>query len=62
MIVLSARGWMFPVLALLILLAAALIWAGRSGAVQRRVLFGCGLLKLAGVLTLAFCLLEPLQV
>jgi uncharacterized membrane protein len=53
---------MFPVLALLILLAAALIWAGRSGAVQRRVLFGCGLLKLAGVLTLAFCLLEPLQV
>jgi uncharacterized membrane protein len=53
---------MFPVLALLILLAAALIWAGRGGAAGRRVRLGCGLLKLAGVLTLAFCLLEPLQI
>jgi uncharacterized membrane protein len=61
-IVFSARGWMFPVLALLIFLAAALVWAGHSGAVERRIRIGCGLLKLAGVVTLALCLLEPMQV
>jgi uncharacterized membrane protein len=60
-IVFSARGWMFPVLALLILLAAALVWAGHRSAVERRIRIGCGLLKLAGLLTLAFCLLEPMQ-
>ena len=62
MIVFSARGWMFPVLTLLIFLAAALVWAGHRSAVERRIRIGCGLLKLAGLLTLAFCLLEPLQV
>ena len=61
MIVLSAPGWIFPVLALLVFLAAALVWAGRRGAAERRIRIGCGLLKLAGVLTLAMCLLEPLQ-
>jgi uncharacterized membrane protein len=60
-IVFSARGWMFPVLALLISLAAALVWAGHRSAVERRIRIGCGLLKLAGVLTLALCLLEPMQ-
>jgi uncharacterized membrane protein len=60
-IVFSAHGWMFPVLALLILLAAALVWAGHRSAVERRIRIGCGLLKLAGVLTLALCLLEPTQ-
>jgi uncharacterized membrane protein len=52
---------MFPVLALLIFLAAALVWAGHRGAVERRIRIGCGFLKLAGVLTLALCLLEPMQ-
>jgi uncharacterized membrane protein len=52
---------MFPVLALLILLAAALVWAGHRSAIQRPILIGCGLLKLAGLLTLALCLLEPIQ-
>jgi hypothetical protein len=61
-IVFSARGWIFPILALLILLAAALIWAGHRSAIERSVRVGCGLLKLAGLLTLAFCLLEPLQI
>ena len=61
MIVFSAPGWMFPVLALLIFLAAALVWAGHRSAVERRIRIGCGLLKLAGVLTLALCLLEPMQ-
>jgi uncharacterized membrane protein len=61
-IVFAARGWIVPVLALLIGLAAALVWAGHRSAVERRIRIGCGLLKLAGVLTLALCLLEPLQV
>ena len=62
MIVFSARGWIVPVLALLISLAAALVWAGHRGAVERRIRLGCGFLKLAGVLTLALCLLEPTQI
>jgi uncharacterized membrane protein len=61
-IVFSAHGWIFPTLILLILLAAALVWAGHRGAVERRLRIGCGLLKLAGVLTLALCLLEPMQI
>ena len=61
MIVFSARGWMFPVLALLVALAAALVWAGHRSAVERRIRIGCGLLKLAGLLALALCLLEPVQ-
>jgi hypothetical protein len=61
-IVVSARGWIVPVLALLVFLAAALVWAGHRGVVERHIRIGCGLLKLAGVLTLALCLLEPLQV
>jgi uncharacterized membrane protein len=61
-IVFSARGWILPVLVLLISLAAALVWAGHRGAVERRIRSGCGLLKLAGVLVLALCLLEPMQI
>jgi uncharacterized membrane protein len=61
-IVFSAHGWILPVLASLVLLAAALVWAGLRGAVERRIRIGCGLLKLAGVLTLALCLLEPTQI
>jgi uncharacterized membrane protein len=61
-IVFSARGWIFPILALLIVLAAALAWAGHRGAVERRIRIACGLLKLAGILTLALCLLEPTRV
>ncbi len=59
-IVFSSRAWLFPALALMIGVAAALIWAGHRGEVAARIRVGCGLLKLAGVLTLAVCLLEPL--
>jgi uncharacterized membrane protein len=61
-IVFSARGWIVPVLALLVFLAAALVWAGHRSSVERRIRLGCGFLKLAGVLTLALCLLEPMQI
>jgi uncharacterized membrane protein len=61
-IVLSGRDWFFPVLVLIIGAAAALVWAGHRAEVPARIRLGCGLLKLAGVLTLAVCLLEPLLV
>jgi uncharacterized membrane protein len=61
-IVFSARGWIVPALALLVFLAAALVWAGHRSSVERRIRLGCGFLKLAGVLTLALCLLEPMQI
>lgn len=61
-IVFSNRAWLFPVLALIVGVAAALIWAGHRSEVTARIRLGCGLLKLAGALTLAICLLEPLLV
>ncbi len=62
MIVLAARAWLFPLVILVVALAGALVWAGRRGATGRSVRIGCGLLKLAGVLALAACLLDPLRV
>lgn len=61
-IVFNSRSWLPPVLALIVGIAAALIWAGHRSDVTARIRFGCGLLKFAAVLTLAFCLLEPLLV
>lgn len=61
-IVFSTRTWLLPALALTLAAAAALIWAGHRSSVENRVRLGCGLLKLAGILTLAVCLLEPLRV
>jgi len=61
-IVFSSRAWLFPVLASIVGVAFALIWAGHRSEVATRIRLGCSLLKLAGVLTLAICLLEPLLV
>lgn len=61
-IVFSSRAWLIPVLALIVGVAAALIWAGHRSEVAARIRLGCGLLKLAGALALAICLLEPLLV
>jgi uncharacterized membrane protein len=61
-IVFSGRTWLIPVLALVAVLALALAWAGRRGHARTSVRIVCGLLKLAGILTLALCLLEPLRV
>lgn len=47
---------------LIVGIGVALIWAGHRSDVAARIRLGCGLLKLAGVLTLAVCLLEPLLV
>jgi uncharacterized membrane protein len=61
-IVLAEKAWLIPLLFLVLALAGALVWAGRRGAAGPGVRLGCGLLKLAGVLALALCLLEPLRV
>lgn len=61
-IIFSGGHWLVPALAALVALAAALIWAGRRSPTERRVRTGCALLKLAGIVTLVLCLLEPLQV
>ncbi|MGA2247998.1 MAG: glutamine amidotransferase [Verrucomicrobiota bacterium] len=61
-IIFSAGHWLVPALAALVLLAATLLWAGRRSATERRVRIGCALLKLAGILMLVICLLEPLRV
>ncbi|HWF18741.1 MAG TPA: hypothetical protein VG754_05710, partial [Verrucomicrobiae bacterium] len=60
-IVFTSHVWLWPALALAIAAAAALIWAGHRSAIEQRIRLGCGLLKIAGVLTLAVCLLEPLR-
>lgn len=61
-IVFSSRAWLFPALALLVAVAGALVWAGHRSDVAARIRLGCALLKVAGVLALAVCLLEPLRV
>jgi uncharacterized membrane protein len=61
-IVFNSRGWLPLILTLIVGIGAALIWAGHRSEITARIRFGCGLLKLAGVLTLAICLLEPLLI
>jgi uncharacterized membrane protein len=61
-IIFSGQAWLLPAIAAMIAVAAALVWAGHRGAVERWVRIGCGLLKLAGVLMLVLALLEPLWV
>ncbi len=47
---------------MVVVLAAALVWAGHRGAAERSVRVGCGLLKFAGIVLLALILLDPLRV
>ncbi len=61
-IIFSGQAWLLPAIAAMVVLAAALVWAGHRSATERWVRIGCGLLKLTGVLALALCLLEPLWV
>jgi uncharacterized membrane protein len=61
-IVFAGRTWLIPVLILVAVLAAALLWAGRRGHAERGVRLLCGFLKFAGIAALAICLLEPLRV
>ena len=61
-IIFSGGNWLWPAIAAVMVLAAALVWAGHRSAAERQVRIGCGLLKFAGILMLALCLLEPLWI
>jgi len=61
-IIFSGAHWLLPALVALVVLAGALVWAGWRSPTERRVRAGCALLKLAGIVLLVLCLLEPLQV
>ena len=61
-IIFSGKAWLVPIVAAMVLLAAALVWSGLRSATERRVRVVCGLLKLVGILMLALALLEPLWV
>ena len=61
-IIFSGAHWLLPALVALVVLAGALVWAGWRRPTERRVRAGCALLKLAGIVLLVLCLLEPLQV
>jgi uncharacterized membrane protein len=54
----AADGWRVPVLLLLGLGAAAVLWSYGTGAPGTRR-WGCAALKLAGLVLLALCVLEP---
>ncbi|HWD92800.1 MAG TPA: glutamine amidotransferase [Verrucomicrobiae bacterium] len=58
-IVFSNRAWTLPVLAIVLLLAGATVWSWRRAPVPPWVKFVCGILKLAGIIALALCLLDP---
>ncbi len=61
-IIFSGGAWLLPAIGAVILLAAALIWAGHRSSTARGVRVGCGLLKLIGIVMLVLILLEPLWV
>ncbi|HEY5042388.1 MAG TPA: glutamine amidotransferase [Verrucomicrobiae bacterium] len=61
-IIFSGGNWLLPALAAMVVLLAAVIWSGHRSATERSVRIGCGLLKFAGIFTLAVCLLEPLWI
>jgi uncharacterized membrane protein len=58
-ILFSNRAWLVPVAAGVFILVAAMVWSWRGSAAEGWVKFVCGLLKLAGIIALALCLLDP---
>jgi uncharacterized membrane protein len=56
------RAWLVPIVSGVVILAAAMVWSWRRSATEPWVKLICGLLKLAGIVTLALCLLDPLWV
>jgi uncharacterized membrane protein len=61
-ILFSNRTWMVPIVVGVLLLGGAVIWSWRRSPAQGWVAGACVLLKLAGILSLALCLLDPLWV
>jgi uncharacterized membrane protein len=61
-ILFSNRAWMAPILIGVAVLIIATLWSWRRNALQGWVSPACVLLKIAGILALAICLLDPLWV
>ncbi|HEX4265378.1 MAG TPA: glutamine amidotransferase [Verrucomicrobiae bacterium] len=59
LILFSNRAWVFPVVAIVVILAGVIAWSWRRSPVAPWVKFVCTLLKLAGIIALALCLLDP---
>jgi len=61
-ILFSNRAWVGPIAVGVVLLGVAIVWSWRRSPAQGWVAGACVLLKLAGILALALCLLDPLWV
>lgn len=61
-ILFSNRAWMVPIVVGVVILGGAVLWSWRSSPAQGWVAGTCVLLKIAGILALALCLLDPLWV
>ena len=61
-IIFSNRAWMAPIVVGVVILAGAVLWSWRKSPAQGWVAGACMLLKLAGIVALALCLLDPLWV
>src|SRR5437763_163365 len=61
-ILFSNRAWMVPIVVGVIILVGAVIWSWRRSPAQGWVAGACVLLKIAGIVALALCLLDPLWV
>src|ERR1041384_7618607 len=61
-ILFSNRAWTAPILIGVVVLIIATLWSWRRNATQGGVATVCVLLKIAGILALALCLLDPLWI
>jgi len=61
-IIFSNRAWMAPIIVGVVILGGAVVWSWRRSPTQGWVAGACVLLKLAGIMALALCLLDPLWV
>src|ERR1700742_4192359 len=58
-ILFSNRAWALPVVVIVLVFAGATVWSWRRKPVPPWVKIVCGFLKLAGIIALALCLLDP---
>jgi uncharacterized membrane protein len=59
LILFSNRAWVLPVVAIVLILASVIAWSWRRSPVAPWVKLVCTLLKLAGIIALALCFLDP---
>src|ERR1041384_828078 len=61
-VIFSNRAWMGPIVVSVVIVGSAVLWSWRRSPAQGWVSGACVLLKIAGILALAICLLDPLWV